>query len=121
MAASTMAPEDSKVEKGPLNTEKVIEKQPNDAVITESNYSTQESGVIGSQSIKDVEKQRRGHATDVGDHAVCDEERIDWDEPDDPEKPMNWPTGKKARNIIIICYVTFLTFERHSLLSFSKC
>ncbi|KAF2806393.1 MFS general substrate transporter [Mytilinidion resinicola] len=34
---------------------------------------------------------------------------VDWDGPDDPAKPVNWPLRKKAKNLAIICYLSFLT------------
>lgn len=34
---------------------------------------------------------------------------IDWDGEDDSAKPMNWTNIRKFKNIIVICYCTFLT------------
>lgn len=34
---------------------------------------------------------------------------VDWDGPDDPENPMNWPQHKKVLNIVLISLFTFLT------------
>ncbi|ORY17172.1 major facilitator superfamily domain-containing protein [Clohesyomyces aquaticus] len=34
---------------------------------------------------------------------------VDWDGADDLAKPMNWPNTRKAKNIVVICYLTFLT------------
>lgn len=36
-------------------------------------------------------------------------EIVDWDGASDPSKPMNWANTRKAKNIIVICYCTFLT------------
>ncbi|KAF2744929.1 benomyl/methotrexate resistance protein [Sporormia fimetaria CBS 119925] len=34
---------------------------------------------------------------------------VDWEGEDDPQKPMNWTRARKAKNIVVICYLTFLT------------
>lgn len=34
---------------------------------------------------------------------------VDWDGPDDPEKPTNWPAGRKYGIVILISFITFLT------------
>ncbi|KZF20970.1 MFS general substrate transporter [Xylona heveae TC161] len=34
---------------------------------------------------------------------------IDWDGPDDPEKPMNWPKYRKAGIIATVCMLRFVT------------
>ncbi|KAF2710442.1 MFS general substrate transporter [Pleomassaria siparia CBS 279.74] len=34
---------------------------------------------------------------------------VDWDGPDDPENPMNWPTSKKWRLIFVLALVTLVT------------
>jgi len=35
---------------------------------------------------------------------------VDWEGDADPQKPMNWSNTRKAKNIVVICYVTFLTW-----------
>lgn len=34
---------------------------------------------------------------------------VDWDGPDDPEKPINWPKKKKWTNLVLIATLTLLT------------
>lgn len=34
---------------------------------------------------------------------------VDWDGPDDPKKPMNWPEKLKWANVAVISSITFLT------------
>lgn len=34
---------------------------------------------------------------------------VDWESETDPRKPMNWTKARKTKNIVIICYSTFLT------------
>ncbi|XTI87743.1 MFS general substrate transporter [Cenococcum geophilum] len=57
----------------------------------------------------DLEKQQDDAAVAETTIAVNDEDLIDWDGPNDPKKPMNWKNSRKAKNIIVICYCTFLT------------
>ena len=35
---------------------------------------------------------------------------LDWNGPDDPDKPINWPTKKKWPNVAVISALTFLTY-----------
>ena len=34
---------------------------------------------------------------------------VDWDGPDDPANPMNWPTAKKVAAIGVVSLITFLS------------
>ncbi|KAL4977176.1 major facilitator superfamily domain-containing protein [Aspergillus desertorum] len=36
-------------------------------------------------------------------------EKVDWDGPDDPANPMNWSTGKKAAQLVLMAANTFIT------------
>lgn len=36
---------------------------------------------------------------------------VDWDGPDDPEKPVNWPNSRRYSIIAIISTISFLTYE----------
>ncbi|OJJ61030.1 hypothetical protein ASPSYDRAFT_148123 [Aspergillus sydowii CBS 593.65] len=47
----------------------------------------------------DVEKQ-------ATDHEVV---LVDFDGPDDPENPFNWPTWKKMRQLVLMAFNTFIT------------
>jgi hypothetical protein len=38
-----------------------------------------------------------------------DTDIVDWEGEGDPHKPMNWTNARKAKNIVVICYCTFLT------------
>lgn len=40
---------------------------------------------------------------------------IDWDGPDDPQKPTNWPARKKWTNIILVSALTMLTWVSTTL------
>ena len=48
-----------------------------------------------------------------GDHAPeadRDPDVVDWDGPDDPENPLNWPARKKWTLIGILAMVTLVTY-----------
>jgi hypothetical protein len=67
-----------------------------------------------SASGADLEKlqtleKKTGVATGDIDHDAPISDIVGWDGDDDPLKPMNWPNSTKAKNIIVICYCTFLT------------
>jgi hypothetical protein len=51
----------------------------------------------------------KGTATAAAVHDTVPSDVIDWDGEDDPLKPMNWTNIRKFKNIIVICYCTFLT------------
>ncbi|KKK23902.1 hypothetical protein P175DRAFT_0433997 [Aspergillus ochraceoroseus IBT 24754] len=51
-------------------------------------------------SIEDTEKAKRN---------VPAEEKVDWDGPDDPENPMNWPKYKQMRQLVLMALNTFIT------------
>lgn len=42
--------------------------------------------------------------------AEQDPDIVDWDGPDDPENPMNWPPRKKWTLIFILAMVTLVTY-----------
>ena len=39
---------------------------------------------------------------------------VDWDGPDDPENPLNWPTSKKLSTLSMVSIITFLSWARQS-------
>jgi hypothetical protein len=39
---------------------------------------------------------------------------VDFDGPDDPENPFNWPTWKKGRQLALMSFNTFITWVAHS-------
>lgn len=43
---------------------------------------------------------------------------VDWDGPDDPQNPLNWPRSKKVAHIVMISSLTFVTYAGIFLPSF---
>jgi len=35
---------------------------------------------------------------------------VDWDGPDDPTNPLNWPARRKATIIGVVSFITFLSY-----------
>lgn len=48
-------------------------------------------------------------STEQEEQADQDPNIVDWDGPDDPENPMNWPTWRKVLAIGIVSAITFIT------------
>lgn len=44
------------------------------------------------------------------DEKELDPDVIGWEGPDDPENAMNWPTGKKVRQLVLMAFNTFITW-----------
>ncbi|KAL4939117.1 hypothetical protein BDV06DRAFT_199502 [Aspergillus oleicola] len=63
-------------------------------------------------STTDVDIQRGGNDIEkvqTGDAHTHVHEKVDWEGPDDPANPMNWSTGKKASQLVLMAANTFIT------------
>ena len=61
---------------------------------------------------KDVEKGTpdRSESVSSGEEVEDrDPNIVDWDGPDDPQNPMNWPFNKKWGSVLLVSAITFLT------------
>ena len=72
---------------------------------------TQQDGYVRMEP-SDLEKVMSKH--EDGDVAVTvevttDPNVVNWDGPNDPENPLNWPASKKWTNIAFLSAITFLT------------
>lgn len=47
--------------------------------------------------------------TDVEKQATDNVVLVEFDGPDDPENPFNWPTWKKGRQLVLMAFNTFIT------------
>jgi len=114
LIASESGSEDEANRSVPL---KDIEKNSIDPTIVKAgpvSHGPSEPQTNISDSPDDLEKQQDDAAVAETNIAVNDEDLVDWDGPNDPKKPMNWKNSRKAKNIIVICYCTFLTFASPS-------
>ncbi|KAI1470870.1 MFS general substrate transporter [Daldinia caldariorum] len=64
------------------------------------------NSINGSESDQDVEAGAHSHETSLDEK---DPDVVDWDGPDDPEKPLNWAESKKWLNIAILSIMTLVT------------
>lgn len=90
----------------------------NDAHVRPSTeYSSGSDRLNGARIDKDVERgipvidptEDEDEKTPPTVTAQQDPNIVDWESPTDPEKALNWSTGKKWANVAIISAVTFLT------------
>ncbi|KAF2188979.1 MFS general substrate transporter [Zopfia rhizophila CBS 207.26] len=81
---------------------------PSEVNSTASNSKQIEEDQI-QQPPEDPEKQPDVQLGADGAGDAVDLNIVDWDGPNDPKNPMNWINAKKAKNILVICYLTFLT------------
>ena len=65
---------------------------------------------------KDLERDAQSIASSVrgaSDSTTArDPTVVDWDGPDDPANPMNWPLSQKAAAIAIVSAITFVRYVR---------
>lgn len=82
------------------------------------------SEIAKSLDISNVEKaSTRGSDDEIKtvNHATREPNIVDWDGPNDPENPMNWPTSKKCGAVGLVSLITLLScvsldlFFGHSL------
>lgn len=79
-----------------------------DETVVPSAASTIVDGPL-SDAEKDVE---RGAVATTDDEAPeRDPHAVDWNGPDDPENPMNWPFGRKAAAVGIVSAITFIRYD----------
>ncbi len=62
--------------------------------------------------------------SDIEKDAMKDKEEsdtLDWDGPDDPENPMNWPNYKRRMQVICIAVITLVAYVDFCLLHLLLC
>ncbi|KAI0150979.1 putative MFS transporter [Pestalotiopsis sp. NC0098] len=60
---------------------------------------------------RDVPLQSLGPSSDLereAGHECKESNKLDWDGPDDPENPQNWPTYKRRMQVILIALITLV-------------
>lgn len=81
-------------------------------------YPTPDDSKRSSVSACDCDLEKAVLASSIRDTAARedrDKNVIDWDGPDDPQKPVNWPARKKWTNIILVSALTMLTWVSPTL------
>lgn len=83
-------------------------------VVTSRRLSISEDNTPTADPQRDVEKAGR-NSSEGESPEVTESEEIDWDGPDDPDKPVNWPQTKKWRITLTVSMLSFMTFVLLSL------
>ncbi|RMJ21319.1 MFS multidrug transporter [Aspergillus sp. HF37] len=79
--------------------------------------SNTDSHTVGDEEVINPTDVEKGIAPDTNVTALPDGEpqrprdpnRVDWDGPDDPQNPLNWPFWKKVNSTVIISSITLVT------------
>lgn len=83
------------------------------AVTKDENVVPSAASTVVDGPLSDTEKDvERGAVAATDDEAPDrDPHAVDWDGPDDPENPMNWPFGRKAAAVGIVSAITFIRYD----------
>ena len=90
---------------------------PKNAALEKMPATNEKTSPASSEVEKEVDlesgKQRSSSSSKVEvtteQHSVRDPDVVDWEGPDDPQNPMNWPSRLKWGNVGVISSITFLT------------
>lgn len=61
------------------------------------------------QTIPQNTDDTRSSLKDAGDNVSPDATIVDWDGPEDPKNPKNWPESEKWLNVVLISVLTLVT------------
>ncbi|PSN68463.1 rade putative MSF transporter [Corynespora cassiicola Philippines] len=77
---------------------------------TRSSTEGSNSSPNGEPAAHDVEKAQIGATAPANQELKgAEPELVDWDGPDDPENPQNWPARKKWLNVGVLAAITFFS------------
>ncbi|KAL8834013.1 MAG: hypothetical protein Q9176_007705 [Flavoplaca citrina] len=112
--ATTAAPNDLRHphEKDAVRENHDADLQPDDqplANIADNDHSRYSTYTDSDPEKGNAEKADNGASVQDQQTEPPDPNVVDWDGPDDPEKPTNWANGRKYAIIAIISSITFLT------------
>lgn len=70
------------------------------------------SAVATDTSAMNSKREPNPHSTSITGERTApnDLDVVDWDGPDDPANPMNWPTSKKIITAALVSMITFVTY-----------
>lgn len=80
---------------------------------TKQSTSSTYGGTDPERGGLDKDEQRHLSTIQEKDQAPLDPNIVDWDGPDDPEKPTNWAASRKYGIVAIISSITFLTYAEN--------
>ena len=90
------------------DTENKDESTSSDRIDPTTKEADLEANVSASSQTSDINEKKEDQAVDPN--------IVDWDGPDDPENPMNWPAWKINAHIFLVSAVTFIRCVRYSTL-----
>lgn len=69
---------------------------------------------LGSETASDLQPHdssvdHQSNPTTANVSSLANNELVDWNGPDDPERPLNWAGSKKWRNVLVVSLITFTT------------
>ena len=76
---------------------------------TESTLSERSAAGVVARTDHDVEKNPHTNELESDSQPEADPNAVDWDGPDDPALPLNWPARRKWKNLILVSILTLLT------------
>ncbi|KAL8869865.1 MAG: hypothetical protein Q9174_003948 [Haloplaca sp. 1 TL-2023] len=110
VTADTEGPSTERKDAEKSDDAKIHSAQP--TTLRDSTYSQASAHTQSDTDGADVEKGERRSLSAVQEEEqedANDPNLVDWDGPDDPEKPTNWQPGRKYGIVAIISFITFLT------------
>ena len=88
------------------STEHKDDSNSSDKIQSATKETDLEANVSGSSQTSDVNEKKEDQARDPN--------IVDWDGPDDPQNPMNWPAWKVKLHIFLVSSITFIRCVRYS-------
>ena len=74
-----------------------------------------DSTAVSEGKISDTESgQHHTHDSQVGVKDIKDPNLVDWDGPDDPENPMNWPRSSRMLHVVLVSMFTLYAYDMKS-------
>jgi hypothetical protein len=86
----------------------VTGKTVNDVVVMQEEKIITNIEIVGSDLSSSSDLEAAEKTTDQDERHRRDPNEVDWDGPDDPECPMNWPRWRKSWIIIILSILRLL-------------
>ncbi len=84
---------------------------------TPSNSSDENLGEKDLEKADDAADSRKADEPEKEEQKVKDPNLVEWNGPDDPENPQNWPNGKKWRVTMALAFMTFCVTFASSVFS----
>lgn len=77
--------------------------------VEKGEQSDLDGATIQAHSERGVSTHSGNQEKAVVEETEQDPNIVDWDGPDDPENPMNWPEKKKWLNVAVLSILTIIT------------